>query len=221
LSRRRALVSPAPGTAAPSGRLTGEALDALLCYLDGDREQAGERYLALRRRLARFFECRGCTVPEELADETLDRMAKRLLEGQQVHAAAPGAYAHGFAKNVLREWWRTRRPDPPLGGPERFAAPPPAVDTAAARRERSLEACLTALPEAERHLILKYYQGDEAVLIGPRRELAERLGIGMNALRIRAHRIRTRLEECVRARLAAAEIESAPRSRDDEDDTGW
>jgi DNA-directed RNA polymerase specialized sigma24 family protein len=176
-----------------------------LCLLDADRERAGARYEAIRRKLVRFFECRGCSHADELADETIDRVGRRLAEGEQVRHADVGAYFHGVARNVLRESWRSRPTHEPA------AAPFPATDgqeTMAERRLRCLETCLAALPPDERQLILWYYQAGEQIHIAARKRLAGALGIGMNALRIRAHRIRGRLEACVRARLAA-EIESA------------
>src|SRR5579863_10153854 len=51
-------------------------------------------------------------------------------------------------------------------------------------------------PESSQ-LIMKYYQGDKQARIEARRDLATRLGIPLNALRIRAHRIRVHLEGCV------------------------
>jgi DNA-directed RNA polymerase specialized sigma24 family protein len=226
VTRRRALAPPDAEPAAGGGRLTSGALDALLRYLDADRERAGERYETLRRGLVRFFECRGCTIPEELADETLDRVARKLLEGQRVHAESPGAYAHGFAKNVLHEWWRKPRlaavpgVHPRLPGGETL--PLGAFDTADERRKDGLDVCLSVLPEEDRALIIAYYADPdgEGVLIPARKELADRLGIGMNALRIRAHRIRVRLEECLRTRLATAEIETARRALRDDDENG-
>jgi DNA-directed RNA polymerase specialized sigma24 family protein len=223
MTRRRALVPPDGEPAVGGRRLTRAALDALLRYLDADRERAGERYETLRRGLVRFFECRGCTIPEELADETLDRVARKLLEGQQVHAESPGAYAHGFAKNVLHEWWRKPRLNAVPSVHHRLAgAPDTASDTADERRKDGLDACLSALPEEDRALIVAYYADLDGarVLIPARKELADRLGIGMNALRIRAHRIRVRLEECLRTRLAAAEIETARRALRGEDENG-
>ena len=54
------------------------------------------------------------------------------------------------------------------------------------------------LPPANRELVLKYYHEEKRAKIEHRQKLAEQLGIAVNALRIRAHRIRHTLEECVR-----------------------
>ena len=63
-----------------------------------------------------------------------------------------------------------------------------------------LRRCLARLPEDQRRLILRYHGEDDR--IRSRQELAEELGIALNALRIRAHRVRRDLEQCVRQRLA-------------------
>ena len=53
------------------------------------------------------------------------------------------------------------------------------------------------LTVANRELVLQYYQEEKQAKIDHRRRLAEQLGIALNALRIRAHRIRASLQECV------------------------
>jgi hypothetical protein len=60
-----------------------------------------------------------------------------------------------------------------------------------------LERCLERLFLADRELILEYYRGEQREKIENRRKLAERLVLTMNALSIRACRIREQLETCV------------------------
>jgi DNA-directed RNA polymerase specialized sigma24 family protein len=188
-------------------RLTREGLEALLASLHPDRDGAGARYEALRGKLIRLFACRGCPAPDELTDETFDRVG-RTLSGRRELSGELGGFVHGVALNVLREWWRRRPAAAPVVDLEVLASPPaPEAEAPEERRLRCLEACLAALPAEERDLILRYYRSDGRVLIGTRRDLAGRLGIGMNALRIRAHRIRLRLEDSLRCRLAAVEDE--------------
>src|SRR4026209_1657872 len=76
--------------------LTAEAFASLLNLLGTDRERAGARYEDLRRTLIRFFEWRGAPFPEEHADETFDRVARRLDEGVDVKNV--GAYCYTVAK---------------------------------------------------------------------------------------------------------------------------
>jgi RNA polymerase sigma factor (sigma-70 family) len=62
--------------------------------------------------------------------------------------------------------------------------------------------CLAELPPESRHLIVEYYQGEKKTKKETRRALAKQLGIPLNALRIRAHRIRKALEQCIQTCMA-------------------
>jgi DNA-directed RNA polymerase specialized sigma24 family protein len=67
-------------------------------------------------------------------------------------------------------------------------------------RLRRLDICLDRLPPQQREIVVDYYRDVRRDRITRRRRLAERLGITMNALSIRAWRIRTTLENCLRQR---------------------
>jgi len=186
--------------------------ERLLAILDPDREKAGLRYETFRRKLVRFFEWRGAVWPEELADETLDRVVRRLGEGETIRADDPGAYFHGVARNVLREHWdrEQRRKLEPLGDQE----PPDTIDhdadpAAAERRLFCLERCLGALPPETRALVLRYYTDEKRAKIDGRQAMAAALGIGINALRVRMFRVRAGLDTCVRG-CVGPETESRP-----------
>jgi hypothetical protein len=55
-----------------------------------------------------------------------------------------------------------------------------------------------------RELVLQYYQGEKKAKIDHRKRLALRMGIGLNALRLRAFRIRETLYQCVQNCLGQA-----------------
>ena len=55
--------------------LSQKAFDDLLDWLASNREQAGHKYEAIRRRLITIFTGRGCCDAEDLADETMNRVA--------------------------------------------------------------------------------------------------------------------------------------------------
>src|SRR5512134_1992159 len=80
---------------------TEETFDRLLASLDADRERAGERYEDLRRTLVRFFEWRGAPFPEDHADETFDRVARRLDEGITIENL--GGYCYNVARLIFLE----------------------------------------------------------------------------------------------------------------------
>lgn len=183
------------GSARERWSLTPAAFDGLLTSLGPDRDTAGSRYLEVRRNLVRLFEWRGCATPDEYADETLNRCAKRLSEGEQIRDL--GTYAVGVARMLVREKSRDRIREPlPLDeAPEpRAAEPPPDVDNS---RLECLRACLSEISPESRDLILNYYQGDKGDKIKKRKGLTRLLGVPSATLRMRAMRVRERLQLCL------------------------
>ena len=178
--------------------LRPEQFDALLQRLGSDREAAGVRYELLRGRLVSLFGYRRCLHPEELADETLDRVARRLLEiGGAFAGDDPSRFVYGVAWNVARESFRRRSPVPL---PERWdgASPPAPPEAEDEERERAcLDRCLDRLGADERHLVLCYFEGQKSARIRRRSELARTRGLSPNALRLKIHRLTGRLRECV------------------------
>jgi DNA-directed RNA polymerase specialized sigma24 family protein len=169
--------------------LTQESFDALLGWLDPDRELAGQKYEAVRKRLVKMFACRGCAGPEDLADETINRVISKLSDIEDSFVGEQARYFYGVANKVYLEHLR-RKPPPPV--------PLPMDDTDEREHEYDcLERCIQGLTADNRNLVLEYYQGEKKAKIDHRKRLAEHLGIALNALRIRAHRIRTSLQECV------------------------
>lgn len=169
-------------------------------WLDGGVDSGGRSYIEMHARLVAYFARKGCRGPDELADETLSRVARRLNEEGTITNVLPPQYCYIVARFVLLEHLRSadhHRAD------VRFdvRSPPPDVD--AERRERllsSLDKCLAALTAEERGLIVSYYAGDGPSRIGARRDLAATLGLTANALTIRASRLRERLRMCLAAR---------------------
>jgi RNA polymerase sigma factor (sigma-70 family) len=187
------------GAAAP-GRMDAEGFERLLTALHPERDRAGEAYERIRRRLVKFFEWRGARFPEDLGDETLDRVMKRLGEGERIRAADPLTYCYGVARNVLREAWErdARHAGPPDAERLADAAPPPADAAESERRLGCLERCLAQVTPETRRLVVTYYQDRGVTRIRRRQALADALGIGANALRLRMHRLRSDLEACVK-----------------------
>jgi len=178
--------------------LTKEALDRLLACLDSDVEAAGEKYLLLRRNLVRYFEGRGCPFAEDHADESINRIAKRLDESEDIRDL--NGYAYGIARLLLLEVYKERERE------ERALKELPLlrlVDDDRAEfdqvgdRLECLNHCLERLPPDGRQLIVAYYQGESQSRIENRKRLTESLGIPNRALRSRAVRIREKLEACL------------------------
>ncbi len=176
--------------------ITPELFDTFLTWLDPDRSRAGGRYEDIRRKLIKIFTCRGCSCPEDLADETINRVIARVGDLSGAYQGDPARYFGGVARNVFHEYAR-KRPGP---------AVPPEPDRPESREQEldCLDGCLGGIAEGSRTLILRYYEGEKASRIRNRNEMARELGTEPNALRIRAHRIRTALQQCVGDCLARA-----------------
>jgi len=175
--------------------LNQEAFDKLLVAFDVDRETAGRKYLEIRTNLTRFFEWRGCSFPEDHADETINRMAKRVFEGEAI--LNHSGYAMGVARLLLLEINKGRQREQSALA-EIGAAPDiyvPEDDDES--RLTCLRSCLQTLSPDNRELILQYYQGEKGEKIENRKKLLDRLGIPVNTLRMRALRLRERLQACV------------------------
>jgi len=175
--------------------LNQEAFDKLLVAFDVDRESAGRKYLEIRNNLTRFFEWRGCSFPEDHADETINRMAKRVFEGEAI--LNHSGYAMGVARLLLLEINKGRQREQSalaeIGAAPGVYVPEDDDET----RLTCLRSCLQTLSPDNRELILQYYQGEKGEKIANRKKLLDRLGIPVNTLRMRALRLRERLQACV------------------------
>jgi DNA-directed RNA polymerase specialized sigma24 family protein len=60
-----------------------------------------------------------------------------------------------------------------------------------------LRACLESLSPENAELIVQYYQGEKSAKIENRKRLTERFKIPVNTLRMRALRLRDKLQVCV------------------------
>lgn len=174
---------------------------ALLEALGTDSAEAGAAYEELRVRLIRFFRWNQCQFAEDLADETLDRLAGKLAGGAEP-IVSPAGYATGIARMILLEqrakasrekklltfllWLHNRRID---------------FEDAERECEEAFTHCFDRLPPQNKKLLERYYTGDAGERIRNRQALAGELGIAMNALRNRALRLRGQLEQCVSGRL--------------------
>jgi DNA-directed RNA polymerase specialized sigma24 family protein len=184
--------------------------DGLLVRLAPNRADAADLYNRLRARLTQFFEWERCDAPEDLADEVVNRVARRIAEGEEVANVA--AYMLGVARFVVREARsRQARENRVLAEYARHvgdADEPAAVDE---RAFDCLDGCLAQLPPDRREHLLRYYTGEQTDRIAERERLATALGIGPVALRNRMLRMRQRLEACLSTCLAGRQL------RDDSD----
>src|SRR5437016_9086682 len=75
--------------------LRQEDFDRLLLWLDPDPERAGIIYEKIRWRMIAILASRGCRLAEELADETIDRVARRVADIQAKYVDERAIYFLG------------------------------------------------------------------------------------------------------------------------------
>lgn len=160
--------------------------------------------------LVRFFAAHGVTdrhARDDLVSRVNLRVVERLVSRSDVDDVRK--FAMGVSKNVLQEHWRelkrSRIAEATLTstvenlGKELSTT----IDTGPHTRQSLLGAlreCLVSLSEEDRAIAERCY--GEGRSKDNREQLASTLGISRNALDARISRLRTRLELCVRQRLA-------------------
>ena len=175
--------------------LTGEAFARFLACLDSDAGRAGEKYETIRQKLVKYFDWRGAHFPDECADETINRIIRKLDSGEVLRQIE--TYCLGVARMVFLE--TLKQPGRLRVGLEdapNLVAPGPEEEDEENERQRCFYSCLRELTPESRQLVLRYYQDDRREKIDHRQLIADQLGIPLNALRSRVQRIRDRLERC-------------------------
>jgi DNA-directed RNA polymerase specialized sigma24 family protein len=187
---------------------TESSFQKFLRWLDEGVDSSGVKYLEMRRRLVAYFDRKNSPSADELADETLARVAQKLEEKGQITDLSPAHYCFITAKFVFLESFRDAKRSqtgleeisaaskPRLEVTNSILQKPPLEDQE--RRLTCLDLCLKKLSATDRELILEYYHGEQQERIQRRRQLGEKLGLSANALSIRACRIRSKVETCVK-----------------------
>lgn len=182
-----------------------EEFDKLLRFLNVDREQAAAKYETIRCKLITFFEQRRCPSPEELTDETINRVIKKIAKGISVISTTPDAFFFGVARYILLEYKNKKHPIPLEDVPSTRIRSDSideikeqeAIRLKSEQRMECLDRCMDKLQPEDRYLIMEYYKGETKVRIETRRLLTKKLEIPNGLLRTRALRLRKKLEDCI------------------------
>ena len=170
-----------------------QAFIGFIAFLSPDPDEGGRLYEELRARLIRYFRLRGLNNGDEGADEALDRVMRRLHEGEAIEDYI--RYSYGVARLVAIEMLRNQKSvsldmstfvDVTQG--DEADGEDPRLD--------ALRGCLQNLDDSSRGLLLEYFS------IGSRRlherdRLARRYGLNINSLRLRVFRMKGRLKDCL------------------------
>jgi RNA polymerase sigma factor (sigma-70 family) len=176
--------------------LAGATFDKLMELLGPDREQAALEYRRLHERLTRYFDWNGGADPAALADETFDRIERRLdKQGVEGPIENVSAFALGIARRLLLEDLRRQKKAAETGA--RWSS----IDQSDSTEEKelmdeALRHCLSQMPADRRKLIESYYEHGLSKALS-HQKLATKYGITINALRTRVLRVRNELEAAI------------------------
>ena len=185
--------------------VSAEDFKRLLATLDPDPMRAWQAYDQLRQRLVKFFKYTHGIQAEELAEEALDRIAKR-PDSHEIENVMQ--FAFGVARHLRMEASRKATTvSMPASGtdgdffPARDEHPETTVINKIdnERKIRCFLHCMRSFAPQDRQLILQYHPVKGDSLEERRQKLAETLGINGAALRTRVSRLKHRLDECFRA----------------------
>jgi len=153
-------------------------------------------YEKIRWRLIVILASRGCPLAEELADETIDRVARRVADIQARYIGDRAIYFLGVMNNVHHEYLKQPLPRLIEGGDN---------GDELERAHLCLDNCLEKLPPHSRQIIERYYAETKRAKIDLRKRIAREFGVSLNTLRLRALRIRAKLQACIKQCMEVAE----------------
>lgn len=169
--------------------------EMFLKWLDPVLEKAGEEYERIRFRLITFFSHRNCLFPEDLSDETINRVILKVSEEPIENKLA---FCFGVAKNVYLESLRKEKTHLNVDDIDPVAPPPAEAEFS----DDCLNKCLADLPPENRALILDYFSEDKQAKIESHKKLSESLKTTQTALRMKVVRIKQKLKVCLRECMA-------------------
>lgn len=169
--------------------ITAEKFAKFLAWLSPNMDEAGEEYERLRFRLITFFAHRNCRFPEDLADETINRVTVKIGE---ITIENKFAFCYGVAKNVFLESLRKEKEFLNLDDVQIAAK-----ETEDDFSNQCLDNCLQELSAENRMLILDYFSENKSAKITFREKLSETMDLSKTALRMRILRIKQSLKGCL------------------------
>lgn len=136
--------------------LTQAAFDGFLATLDRDRDKAGEKYEYIRLKLLKYFQWCGSDAPDIDADETINRVTRRIYEGEDVYNLT--GYIHGVAKLVHAESLKRRNLRRTLDEGSLIELSSVGIEVDVANYQACLVRCLSRLSDEDRETITEYYR---------------------------------------------------------------
>ena len=177
--------------------LTQTDFDTLLQWFSPNREVAGAKYEEIRKGLIRYFSFKGCSESENLADETINRVAKKLSSLNTENNFKHITYFYGFASKIYLESRNKAENNTTEFDPGQHSNLIVEVDDEKEDRHQCLDSCLAKLSPEERNLAIEYFSKDKSAKFEHRRKIAEKLNIKPGAMHVRIYRLKENLRNCV------------------------
>ncbi|MCX6628982.1 MAG: hypothetical protein NTW28_15300, partial [Candidatus Solibacter sp.] len=149
--------------------------EVLRRFFGSDPERIEAEYGKLRARMIHYFAARRCLYPDELADEVIARALRQVKAGADIPDLT--RYCYGIAGNLRNEKRKKRKEEEIVGDPVAPGAGAPGRPSFE-EQMLMLGECLAMVSARDRDLLREYYWDD-------RKDLAKRLGLTPNALRLR------------------------------------
>lgn len=195
--------------------LTAHGFELLLEAVRKPGREPVDEYQRIRAKLGRYFRTYAVLDPDELADESIDRIALKLGNGEPLELSTD-SYFMTVAKFVWLEH-RRRKLNRSVSLDDEEVHYEPAYDpieeaertSERIKREIGLEAisdCKRHLSEQDLEILQTYDLGSGREKIERRNALAAKLGKSKSTLIVAISRIRSKVKECVRAKLNGLEI---------------
>ena len=189
--------------------ITQEEFDELLAWLDPeDPRRAGRKYEHIRSRLIILFVRRQFMDPEDLADKTINRVARKVKELRDKYWGDPARYFFGVAKMVMREVRKSQRKHPRAPLEPLYSMPAShdedkfEVEYYVEYFKEVVERCLNNLSAEELTLLRTYYLRGKGFDADARVALAKKHNMSLSALRVKIHRIKAKLERNINREMA-------------------
>lgn len=171
-----------------------EDFESLLDWLDENREIAAQKYEAIRLRLIKIFVVQKHFDAENLADQVFDRVCRKLADISENYQGKKELYFYGVARKIhLEAQSKAKTTELDID----HLAVKNNVDEESNIHYQCLEKCLQKLSAEDRNLVIGYYQSEKTAKIDQRKQIAERLEITIDNLRIKIFRLRNELKKCV------------------------
>lgn len=172
-----------------------EDFNAMLDWLDPDRDRAGKRFLEIGTRVTRILVRRQCYASEDVWDETANRVCHLVKDVAPTYGGDPALYFYAVARLVHKEWLAEEKSkrDRLDGKPP----DPPKPEEDVELIHQCLDKCLDKVEEKERLMLLQYYERETRAKIEQRKKMAEEMGITLNNLRMQVHRLNGKLRKCI------------------------